>query len=51
MSFQTSYIIKILIFSFFLELALPPKFPQRERIRSGYVNHLSRACDYFSHQV
>ena len=24
---------------------------KRERIHSGYVNHVSRTCDYFSHQV
>ena len=29
----------------------PTKLPQREWIRSGYVNHVSRTCAYSSHQV
>ena len=28
-----------------------PQLPQRERIRSTYVNHVSRTCAYSSHQV
>ena len=26
----------------------PPKLPQRKRIRSNYVNHVSKACAYSS---
>ena len=33
-----------------LEIPLPQR-PQRERIRSNYVNHLSRTCAYSSYQV
>ena len=29
----------------------PPQLPQRERIRSNYVNHVSRTCAYSPHQV
>ena len=28
-----------------------PQLPQRERIRSNYVNHVSRTCAHSSHQV
>ena len=30
---------------------MPPKVPQRERIRSSFVNHVSRKCVYSSLQV
>ena len=44
--------LRIPHFSKFSELTLPPPhLPQKEWIRSDYVNHVSRTCAYFSHQV